>query len=86
MRPDDPIATTPILVRIRHADLDEIGFTDALTHNLRRGRFLLLIVGAGIREGMEAIAEYLQPQAGLHFLHSALSRCRSLPWRTEPDW
>ena len=47
--------------------IDEIGFTDALTLNLRRGRFLLLIVGDGIREGVEAIAEYLQGQAGLQF-------------------
>jgi len=35
--------------------------------NLRRGRFLLLIVGDGIREGVEAIAEYLHAHAGLHF-------------------
>lgn len=47
--------------------VDEISFNDALTHNLRRGRFLLLIVGDGIREGVEAIAEYLQAHAGLHF-------------------
>jgi hypothetical protein len=39
----------------------------ALTANLRRGRFLFLIVGDGIREGVEAIAEYLQLHAGLHF-------------------
>src|SRR5207248_771526 len=37
------------------------------TKNLRQGRFLLLIVGDGIREGVEAIAEYLQVHAGLHF-------------------
>ena len=42
-------------------------FNDALTANLRRGRFLLLIVGDGIREGVEAIADYLQVHAGLHF-------------------
>ncbi|WP_206365616.1 hypothetical protein [Sphingomonas sp. AAP5] len=47
--------------------IDEMSFNDALTHNLRRGRFLLLIVGDGIREGVEAIAEYLQAHAGLHF-------------------
>jgi hypothetical protein len=28
---------------------------------------LLLIVGDGIREGVEGIAEYLQAHAGLHF-------------------
>lgn len=47
--------------------VDEATFNDALTHNLRRGRFLLLIVGDGIREGVEAITEYLQVHAGLHF-------------------
>lgn len=59
----------PILDRVRAMDasIDEIQFNDALTANLRRGRFLLLILGDGIREGVEAIAEYLQAHAGLHF-------------------
>src|SRR5205085_8867326 len=59
----------PMLDIARQADpqLDERQFNDALTANLRRGRFLLLIVGDGIREGVEAIAEYLQLHAGLHF-------------------
>ena len=55
------------LVRSADASVDEIEFNDALSLNLRRGRFLLLIVGDGIREGVEAIAEYLQRHAGLHF-------------------
>lgn len=55
------------LVREAGHDVDEIEFNDALTLNLRRGRFLLLIVGDGIREGVEAITEYLQAHAGLHF-------------------
>jgi hypothetical protein len=55
------------LVRAAEPEVDEIQFNDALTANLRRGRFLLLIVGDGIREGVEAIAEYLQGHAGLHF-------------------
>jgi hypothetical protein len=59
----------PLLDLVREAghDVDEADFNDALTLNLRRGRFLLLIVGDGIREGVEAIAEYLQAHAGLHF-------------------
>jgi hypothetical protein len=59
----------PILEIIRAAghSVDEIAFGDALSTNLRRGRFLLLIAGDGIREGVEAIAEYLQTHAGLHF-------------------
>lgn len=58
-----------LLQRVREAghDVDEADFNDALTSNLRRGRFLLLIVGDGIREGVEAITEYLQIHAGLHF-------------------
>jgi len=55
------------LVREIDPTVDEIEFNDALTANLRRGRFLLLIVGDGIREGVEAISEYLQRHAGLHF-------------------
>ncbi|WP_157628375.1 hypothetical protein [Rhizobium leguminosarum] len=55
------------LVREAGYEVDEIAFNDALTFNLRRGRFLLLIVGDGIREGVEAIADYLQTHAGLHF-------------------
>jgi len=55
------------LVREAGHQIDEADFNDALTANLRRGRFLLLIVGDGIREGVEAIAEYLQVHAGLHF-------------------
>jgi len=59
----------PLLDMVRAVDpeVDERQFNDALTANLRRGRFLLLIVGDGIREGVEAIAEYLQLHAGLHF-------------------
>jgi hypothetical protein len=46
----------PLLDLVRGADpaVDEKDFHDALTANLRRGRFLLLIVGDGIREGVEA--------------------------------
>ena len=55
------------LVRAAGHKVDEMAFNDALSLNLRRGRFLLLIVGDGIREGVEAIAEYLQAHAGLHF-------------------
>lgn len=55
------------LVRDAGHEVEELEFNDALSLNLRRGRFLLLIVGDGIRENVEAIAEYLQSHAGLHF-------------------
>ena len=44
------------MVRTVDPPVDERQFNDALTANLRRGRFLLLIVGDGIREGVEAIS------------------------------
>jgi len=55
------------IVRAADPDVDEVEFNDNLTANLKRGRFLLLLVGDGIRERVEAIAEYLQGHAGLHF-------------------
>lgn len=55
------------IVRAADPMVDETEFNDNLTANLRRGRFLLLLVGDGIRERVEAIAEYLQAHAGLHF-------------------
>ncbi|WP_245477737.1 hypothetical protein [Bradyrhizobium guangxiense] len=55
------------LVRNVAPNVDEIQFTDAVTANLRRGRFLLLILGDGVREDVEAIASYLRIHAGLHF-------------------
>jgi hypothetical protein len=49
------------------AEMEEAAFIDQVSRNLRRGRFLLLIVGDGIQEGAEALAEFLQQHAGLHF-------------------
>jgi len=40
---------------------------DAVTRNLQVGRFLLLVVGDGIRESVEAMADYLQQTPQLHF-------------------
>ena len=48
-------------------DCVEKDFTDSVIRNLRRGRFLLLIVGDGIRESVEQISEYLQVHAHLNF-------------------
>ena len=46
---------------------DESQVIDTVTRNLQRGRLLLLIVGDGIRERVEAISSYLQDTPGLHF-------------------
>ena len=47
-------------------EFNEAEFTDTVSRNLARGRFLLLIVGDGIREGLESMVEFLQrtPQLG----------------------
>ena len=47
--------------------LDEQDFIDNVSRNLRRGRFLLLIIGDGIKENVAQIAEFLQSQAHLNF-------------------
>ncbi len=47
--------------------LDEATFIDNVSRNLKRGRFLLLIAGDGIREGVENITNFLQAHSGLHF-------------------
>ena len=54
-----------------HGDVQEHIFIDAVTRRLKRGEFLLLIVGDGIREGVEDIVSYVQGHSGLRF-HLAL--------------
>lgn len=49
------------------SELDQSAFVDNVTRNLARGRVLLLVLGDGIREGVEAIADYIQGTTGLHF-------------------
>lgn len=48
-------------------DLDQAAFTDTVNRNLRLGRLLLLIVGDGIREGVEEMTAYLQDAPNLQF-------------------
>lgn len=50
-----------------YSDVDEQDFIDSVSRNLRRGRFLLLIIGDGIRENVEQMAEFLQKYAYLNF-------------------
>jgi len=40
---------------------------DTISRNLQRGRFLLLVVGDGIREDVESMADFLQQTPQLHF-------------------
>ena len=55
------------LARGQVPDLDEAGFVDNVSRHLARGEFLLLIVGDGIREGVENIVDFVQRYGGLHF-------------------
>ncbi len=53
-------------------DLIESDFIDKVQKNLKRGRFLLLIIGDGIRENMEDLVEYIQGNAGMNFTLSLI--------------
>lgn len=55
------------IVANKHPDLSEARFVDSVSRNLKRGEFLLLIVGDGIREGVAAIAEFLENHGTMHF-------------------
>ncbi|WP_422485415.1 hypothetical protein [Gudongella sp. DL1XJH-153] len=46
---------------------EESELIDSITINMKRGKFLLLIVGDGIRESVEDMAEYLALTPQLHF-------------------
>lgn len=48
-------------------ELDTAAFVDNVTRNLTRSRIMLLVLGDGIREGVEAIADYVQNTTGMHF-------------------
>jgi hypothetical protein len=51
-----------------HPDaLLESEFHDHIVRGLRTGRYLLLIVGDGIQEGVEGLTNYIQQHMGLHF-------------------
>lgn len=55
------------LARRQAPDLDEAGFVDSVSRHLACGEFLLLIIGDGIREGVENIVDFVQRYSGLHF-------------------
>jgi len=55
------------ILRAYFPDIVEQELIDRIQANLRRGRFLLLIVGDGIRENMEDLISYVQGHGGLSF-------------------
>jgi len=48
-------------------ELDEASFVDAVQRNLQRGRFVLLVIGDGIRESMEGLSDFIQRYGNLNF-------------------
>ena len=48
-------------------ETDEAAFVDNVERYRRRGEFLLLIIGHGIREGVGKIVDFVQRHSGLHF-------------------
>ena len=54
------------LIREHVPSSDEAEFVDNVTRHLKRGEFLLLIVGDGIREDVEDIVGFVQRHSGLH--------------------
>ena len=69
------------LMRRPDYEPDEVRFIDAVTRNLKLGRFLCIVAGDGIREGVEHLTEFLQQHVGLHF---TLSLVELSLWR-HPD-
>ena len=69
------------LVREHHPNVTEADFVDNVSRHLKRGEFLLLIVGDGIQEGAANIVDFVQRYSGLHFnlamVEAALYRSRA---------
>ena len=55
------------IVKSSCPDVDEAKFVDEVSRGLRTGRFLLLIAGDGIREGVGSITEFLDRHGSLEF-------------------
>ena len=70
------------LIREHSPEVSEAQFVDNVTRHLKRGEFLLLIVGDGIREGVENIVDFVQRHSGLHF---TLALVESALYRDDAD-
>jgi hypothetical protein len=55
------------VVKAAYPEVDEKQFVDDVSRNLIKGQFLLLIIGDGIREGVESIVGFLQDYTGVQF-------------------
>lgn len=73
------------IVRRYEPDLGEAAFIDTVTRTLRRGAFLLLVVGDGIREGVETLTAFLQRTPSLHFSLALVELALYRP-NDDEDW
>jgi hypothetical protein len=64
---EDGLDQVAALVADAADDFEQQSFIDAVSRNLRLGRFLLLIVGDGIREDVEKITDFLQQTPNLGY-------------------
>jgi len=55
------------LAKERWSDLEESAFVDSVSRSLKKGDFLLLIIGDGIQEGTENIADFMNNVSQLQF-------------------
>jgi len=55
------------VIQNEYPDVEESDFIDSVQSNLKKGRFLLTIIGDGIRENMEELANYIHRNANLNF-------------------
>lgn len=55
------------IVQEFHPEIEESIFIDNVQKNLKKGRFLLAIIGDGIRENMEELADYIHRNGNLNF-------------------
>lgn len=74
------------LVAHNSEEPDERTFIDSVARNLRRGRFLLLIVGDGIRESVEQITDFLQNHAHLNFAFALVEFTTFAGSEQHVDW
>jgi len=63
--PKDPLVS--LARSANDPDFDEARFIEAVTLNLERGRFLLIVAGDGMHEGVTEIERLLQREPGLSF-------------------
>ena len=66
-RKDDSVKSLYGIVSQQDTELDEASFVDAVQRNLERGRFVLMVIGDGIRESMEELSDFLQRYGNLQF-------------------